>query len=107
MSIASESFEVRVGAEVSQRVVDARAADDRQAVDVLEIRTDGFGDAGPNPVVGRLARDVRERHHRDRVLDGAGGGRQWSSGSMRPSGAPSRSCRRPGAGRAAISRADW
>ena len=62
-------LEVRVGAQVPQRVVDPGAADDRQAVDVLQVRADGLGDAGADPVVRWLTRDVRERHHRDRVLD--------------------------------------
>ena len=44
-------LQVGVGAEVAQRVVDAGTPDDRQAVDVLEIRADGFGDPGPDPVV--------------------------------------------------------
>ena len=63
--------QVRIGAEVTQRVIDPRTADDGQAVDVLEIGTDGFGYPGSNPVVGRLAGDVRKRHHRNRVINRA------------------------------------
>ena len=44
-------LEMGAGGQVAQRVVDACAADDRQAVDVLEIRADGLGDAGADPVV--------------------------------------------------------
>ena len=72
MSIASDSSRLRVRAQVAQRVEHARAADDRQPVDVLQIRADRLGDAGADPVVGRLAGDVRERHHRDGILDAAG-----------------------------------
>ena len=61
--------EMRARGEIPQRVEHARAADERQAVNVLEIRADGFGDARTDPVVGRLAGDVRERHHRHRTLD--------------------------------------
>ena len=61
--------EVRARGEVAQRIEDARAADERQAMNVLQIRADGLGDAGADPVIGRLARDVGKRHHGHRALD--------------------------------------
>ena len=68
--------QLRVRAEVAQRVEDSGPPDDGQAVDVLQIGADGLGDAGSNPVVGRLARDVGERHHGDGIVDAAGTVRQ-------------------------------
>ena len=64
--------QVRIGAEIPQRVVDAGAADDGQPMNVLQIGADGLGDAGTDPVVSRLSRDVRERHHRHGILDWPG-----------------------------------
>src|SRR5204862_527793 len=81
-------FQVRVSAEISQRVVDARAADNREAVDVLEIGAHRFGDAGPNPVVGGLARDVGEGHHRHGLLDGSGDRGGGPAGSQKPRAVP-------------------
>ena len=54
--------------EVAQRVEHALAADDREALHVLEIGGHRLGDARADPLVGGLARDVGERDDGDGVF---------------------------------------
>ena len=68
--------QLRVRAEVAERVEDAGPPDDGEAVDALQIRAHRLRDTRSNPVVDGLARDVGERHHGNGVVDAAGTVRQ-------------------------------
>ena len=72
--------------QVAQRVEDALAADHGQAVDALQVRADGLGDARSDPLVGRLARDVREGDDGDRAVLRLGRRRAGPIGGSRSCG---------------------
>ena len=80
--------------EVPQRIEDALAADYGEAGHVLQVRGHRLGDARPDPLVGRLARDVGESDDGDGVLRSA------------PPGPGCRCCATPELGRAVSSSSD-
>ena len=56
--------------DVLQLLEHLRATDDRDVTDVSQIRSHRLGDAGPDPVVSRIAGDVGKGQHRNRPLAG-------------------------------------